>query len=101
MTRSDGERGTLSRLPVSDAAYTDCMTTPVTLRVPDDLLAELDALVPSVHPSRSEALRRALELYLYRVACERDAERYSAVPLTDTDVAVGDDLRDWAATPSW
>lgn len=54
-----------------------------------------------VHPSRSEALRRALELYLYRVACERDADRYAEQPLTEAEVAVGDDPRDWEATPSW
>lgn len=88
-------------LPLSDGAYTDRMTTPVTLRVPDDLLAQLDDLVPDVHPSRSEALRRALELYLYRVACERDADRYAAEPLTEAELAVGDDTRDWEATPSW
>ena len=86
---------------LSDAAYTERMTTPVTLRVPDDLLAQLDALVPEVHPSRSEALRRALELYLYRVACERDAEAYERRPLTEDELAVGDDARDWEATPSW
>ncbi|MCB9372552.1 MAG: ribbon-helix-helix protein, CopG family [Microthrixaceae bacterium] len=77
------------------------MTTPVTLRVPDELLTQLDALVPEVHPSRSEGLRRALELYLYRVACERDAERYAGQPLSEAEIAVGDDVRDWEATPSW
>lgn len=81
--------------------YTWCMTTPVTLRVPDDLLAQLDGLVPDRHPSRSDALRRALELYLYRVACERDAEAYERTPLTEAELAVGDDPRDWEATPSW
>ena len=86
---------------VSDAEYTERMTTPVTLRVPDDLLAQLDALVPDVHPSRSEALRRALELYLYRVACEKDAEVYEREPLTEDELSVGDDARDWEATPSW
>lgn len=91
----------MTALRLSDGAYTERMTTPVTLRVPDDLLAQLDALVPEVHPSRSEALRRALELYLYRVACERDADRYAAQPLTEAELAVGDDVRDWEATPSW
>lgn len=91
----------MTALPVSDASYTERMTTPVTLRVPDDLLAQLDALVPAVHPSRSEALRRALELYLYRVACEQDADAYERRPLTEDEVAVGDDACDWEATPSW
>lgn len=91
----------MSALRLSDDLYTQRMTTPVTLRVPDELLTQLDALVPAVHPSRSEALRRALELYLYRVACERDAERYAAQPLTEAEVAAGDDPRDWEATPSW
>ena len=91
----------MTSLPLSDAPYTERMTTPVTLRVPEDLLAQLDALVPSVHPSRSEALRRALELYLYRVACEHDAEAYERQPLTEAELAVGDDTRDWETTPSW
>lgn len=91
----------MTALHVSDAAYTQRMTTPVTLRVPDELLAQLDELVPERHPSRSEALRRALELYLYRVACERDADRYAEQPLTEAEIAVGDDARDWEATPSW
>lgn len=77
------------------------MTTPVTLRVPDELLAQLDSLVPDTHSSRSEALRRALELYLYRVACERDAEAYERHPLTDTELAVGENPADWEATPTW
>lgn len=91
----------MTAVPLSGTSYTERMTTPVTLRVPDDLLAQLDALVPEVHPSRSEALRRALELYLYRVACERDAGRYAAQPLTEAELSVGDDARDWEATPSW
>ncbi len=85
----------------SDRSNTPCRTTPVTVRLPDDLLAQLDAMVPDRHPSRSDALRRALELYHYRVACERDAEAYERTPLTEAELAVGDDARNWEATPSW
>lgn len=88
-------------MTVSDGTYTERMTTPVTIRVPDDLLAQLDALVPARHSSRSDALRRALELYLYRVACERDVEAYEHEPMTDAELALGDEPGNWEATPAW
>ncbi len=51
------------------------------VRVARSLVEELDALVPEVHPTRAEAVRAAVESYLYRLACERDAERYAELPL--------------------
>jgi Arc/MetJ-type ribon-helix-helix transcriptional regulator len=53
------------------------------------------------HVSRSEAIRRAIELYLYRLACEGDAARYEEVPLTAADVAMADDPGSWEGTPEW
>jgi hypothetical protein len=46
-------------------------------------------------------VRRALELYLYRLACERDAERYEQVPLGEEELALADDERGWSETPAW
>jgi Arc/MetJ-type ribon-helix-helix transcriptional regulator len=77
------------------------MTTQVAVRLPDELLRELDALVPAAHPSRSEAVRRAIELYLYRLACERDARLYERLPFTDAELALSDDAEAWRETPPW
>lgn len=77
------------------------MTTQVAVRLPDDLVTGLDALVPGVHETRSDAIRRSVELYLYRLASERDAERYDAEPLTADELALTDDPRSWAGTPQW
>lgn len=77
------------------------MTTQIAIRLPDDLVGQLDALVPSLHESRSEAVRRSVELYLYRLACEQDADRYDRVPLSDDELALADDRESWNGTPSW
>lgn len=77
------------------------MTTQLAVRLPDDLVRRLDALVPTVHDSRSEAIRRAIELYLYRIACERDAEAYALTPLTEGELALTDDPAAWNTTPRW
>lgn len=77
------------------------MTTQVAVRLPEDLVNRLDALVPTTHPSRSEAVRRAIELYLYRLACEKDAKQYEAQPLTDSELALADDPESWRETPPW
>jgi uncharacterized protein GlcG (DUF336 family) len=63
--------------------------------------AGIDRLVPHAHPSRSDVIRRAVELYLYGLACERDAEAYDARPLTDAELALADDPSGWEATPEW
>lgn len=77
------------------------MTSQIAVRLPDDQLAALDALVPKRHGTRSEAVRRAVELYIYRVACEQDAAAYDATPLTDIELALTDDAEAWAGTPAW
>lgn len=48
-----------------------------------------------------EARRRAVKVSLHREACEHDADAYERQPLTEAELAVGDDPRDWEATPSW
>jgi metal-responsive CopG/Arc/MetJ family transcriptional regulator len=77
------------------------MTTQVAVRLPAELVDRLDALVPVTHPSRSEAVRRAIELYLYRLACEQDARTYEELHLTDAELALADDPGGWRETPQW
>jgi metal-responsive CopG/Arc/MetJ family transcriptional regulator len=40
------------------------MTTQIAVRLPSELVDRLDQLVPGTHSSRSDAIRRAIELYL-------------------------------------
>jgi Arc/MetJ-type ribon-helix-helix transcriptional regulator len=71
------------------------------VRVPRALVRELDDLVPGLHRTRAEAVRAAVESYLYRLACERDAQRYDTTPLDDQELALADDPAAWSATPAW
>jgi Arc/MetJ-type ribon-helix-helix transcriptional regulator len=77
------------------------MTTQVAVRLPDELITRLDSLVPTTHSSRSDAVRRAIELYLYWLACEQDARQYERLPLTDAELALADDPEAWSGTPAW
>lgn len=77
------------------------MTAQMALRLPQELLARLDELVPDTHRSRSDAVRRAIEVYLYRLACEHDAFLYDQNPLTETELALADAPDAWSATPPW
>jgi predicted transcriptional regulator len=71
------------------------------VRVPNELVEALDRLIPERHATRAQAVRTAVEDYLYRLACERDAQRYTDEPLTDAELALTDDPDGWSATPSW
>jgi metal-responsive CopG/Arc/MetJ family transcriptional regulator len=77
------------------------MTTQIAVRLPDELLEQIDALVPSAHASRSEVIRRAIELYLYRLAAEHDAALYGRLPLTDAEIAFANDPESWVGSPAW
>jgi metal-responsive CopG/Arc/MetJ family transcriptional regulator len=77
------------------------MTAQLAIRLPDDLVRRLDALVPELHATRSEAVRRAIELYLYRLAWEHDARQYERSPLTEAELALVDDPQAWSQTPPW
>jgi metal-responsive CopG/Arc/MetJ family transcriptional regulator len=76
-------------------------TTQLAIRLPDDLVCRLDAVIPEQHATRSEAIRRAIELYLYRLASEHDAHQYERLPLTDSELALTDDPESWSDTPQW
>lgn len=75
--------------------------TQIALRLPGDLLADVDRHVPSQHPSRSDLIRRAIELYLHRLAAERDVAAYERAPLTDAELSLADDLAGWESTAPW
>lgn len=71
------------------------------VRMPSEVVSELDALVPGLHGTRAEAVRAAVQAYLYHLACERDAQRYANTPLDDAELALADSPDAWSATPSW
>ena len=60
--------------------------------------------VPVFHctaETRSDLVRRAIDLYLYRISCERDAKIYEDLPLTVAELAGGDDPKNGEASPPW
>ncbi len=77
------------------------MTTQLAIRISEEQLDAIDKLVPGVHESRSALIRRALELYLYRLACEQDAKAYELQPLTDDELSLGADSGNWELAPKW
>lgn len=77
------------------------MTTQLAIRLSDEQLGEIDRLVPLLHETRSAVVRRAIDMYLYRLACERDAAIYDALPLSDAELSTASDLRNWDAAPKW
>ena len=76
------------------------MTVQIAVRLPDELLERLDRLAAGTE-SRSEVVRRAIEAYLYRKACEADAAAYERAPLSDAELSMADDPAGWDATPAW
>jgi Arc/MetJ-type ribon-helix-helix transcriptional regulator len=76
-------------------------TSQVAVRLPLDQIKRMDRVVRRLHSSRSDVMRRALEMYLYRLECERDARLYEEQPLTDTELGLVDDEKAWEGTPAW
>ena len=82
--------------------YAPCMTTQIAVRLPEELVVRIDSQLSNTSAgSRSELVRRALEEYLYRLACESDAARYDAVPMDATELALADAPDGWEPTPAW
>jgi Arc/MetJ-type ribon-helix-helix transcriptional regulator len=77
------------------------MTVQIAVRLPEELISQLDALVPGAHESRSQAVRRAIEVYLSWLANERDAAIYERLPFTDDELAFADSPEGWVGTPAW
>ncbi|HEX3425464.1 MAG TPA: ribbon-helix-helix domain-containing protein [Acidimicrobiales bacterium] len=76
-------------------------STQIAVRLPSDLVDQLDHLVPTPHASRSDAVRRAVEHYVAWLAAERDASIYERTPLTDAELAFVDQEDGWKAVPRW
>lgn len=78
------------------------MTQTLSFRAEPSLAAELDAAAAESGVPRSDLLNQAVREYLYRLRCERDAERYALHPLTPAETAAwpneawADDETDWA-----
>jgi predicted transcriptional regulator len=90
------------RLTARDAPrYARCMTTQVAIRLSREQAARLDRAARGLRETRSEVVRRAVELYLYRLECEHDARVYQGAPLDDAELAFADDPKAWKGTPSW
>lgn len=77
------------------------MRAQIAVRLPEELVARLDELVPGTHGSRSQAVRRAIEVYLAWLANERDAAVYERLQLSDAELALADDPESWAEAPPW
>ena len=73
-------------------------TVQVAVRLPKSQLGQIDALVGHLHESRSDVLRRALDLYLYQLECERDAAIYQRLPLSADELAFASS---WENAPEW
>ena len=82
--------------------YTDRMTQALSFRADASLAEELDAAAAEAGVSRSDLLNQAVREFLYRLRCERDAERYAIRPLTPAESAAWpneawpDEDTDWA-----
>lgn len=77
------------------------MTRTLSFRADTSLAEELDAAAAQAGIARSDLLNQAVREYLYRLRCERDAERYALHPLTAVESAPwpneawSDDDADW------
>ena len=82
--------------------YAECMTkVQIAVRLPSDLVESIDRLATATDASRSDVVRHAIEAYVYRKACEADASRYEAAPLSDAELTLADDPSGWSPTPAW
>jgi len=78
------------------------MTQTLSFRADTSLAEELDAAAAEAGVPRSELLNQAIREFLYRLRCERDADRYGLQPLTPAEAAAWpneawpDDDTDWA-----
>jgi predicted transcriptional regulator len=78
------------------------MTQTLSFRAESALANELDAVAAEAGVPRSDLLNQAVREFLYRLRCERDAQRYVLQPLTVGETtpwpneAWPDDDTDWS-----
>ncbi len=63
------------------------MTVTLSFRADSALAKDLDAAAAEAGVARSDLLNQAVRELLYRLRCERDAERYALQPLTAAETA--------------
>ena len=96
-----GGKGLDRSTTLACVAYTDRMTQTLSFRAETSLAEELDAAAAEAGVPRSDLLNQAVREFLYRLRCERDAERYALHPLTAAETAAWpneawpDDDTDW------
>lgn len=62
--------------------------TQVTVRLADGLVSEIDSVAGEIHSTRSGVIQRAVEHYLYGLACERDVSLLDQLPLSTDESAM-------------
>lgn len=74
--------------------------TMLSFRVDDASAAQATAWAARLEIDRSELLRDALRLHLLRLASERDAETWAAVPLDAGESSLAE-IADWGPAEDW
>ncbi len=62
--------------------------TQITVRLADGLVSEIDSVAGEIRSTRSGVIRRAVEHYLYGLACERDMSLLDQLPLSVDESAM-------------
>lgn len=79
--------------------YIKCMTM-LSFRVEDDDAAAIQQWADDLGVDRSALLREAVRLHLNRLASERDADRWVALPLDDGERELAA-IADWGPAEEW
>jgi antitoxin component of RelBE/YafQ-DinJ toxin-antitoxin module len=74
--------------------------TMLSFRVDDGEAADAQRWADELGIDKSELLREALHRHLVRLASERDAEQWSALPLTAEESALAE-AADWGPAEDW
>ena len=74
--------------------------TMLSFRVDEASAAQVTAWANRLEIDRSELLREALRLHLVRLASERDAETWEALPLDAGESALAE-IADWGPAEDW
>jgi len=74
--------------------------TMLSFRVPDSEAHDVQAWADRLGVDKSQLLRDAVHRHLVALASEDDARRWSEVPLTDDESALGA-VADWGPAEDW
>ena len=79
--------------------YDRCMTM-LSFRVDDEDASSIQRWADELGVDRSALLRDAVRQHLNRLGSERDADRWEAVPLTESESALAT-IADWGPAEDW